>query len=522
MNIKNKQRILLLVPLLLGLILLGTGFLQYYKGLSESSGVEEEETGYDQPQGFYEYYHRITTPIGQKTSGYPINYAYHELQNAKRAARTEFKSAVSTLNWVQRGPGNVGGRTRAVIVDPDDATHQTWFAAAVSGGIWKTTNGGGSWTNLTNDLPDLATNTLAMAPSDHNILYAGTGEGYGGIGMVTGNGIYKSIDRGASWDLVGSTDSNEVFKFVNKIVISPDDPDVLLAATNVGIFKSIDGGASWDTVYFKGYEMQDLVNNPKNGKTVYASANGLGIIKSYDFGNTWFDAYNGIGTGYRFSIAVSAVDTSYVFTSVEAPNLKTDIYISTNSALSWRLMNDADQTFIDFLGNQGWFNNVVAAHPFSKNKIFVGGVYVGMLTFGSKTGLSDPQVIRVDTLGTNGFMQFVNFGGDFLGGGMSTGLAEGADVVADDYVSVEIRFGPGISQKAYRFTVPVGQGPGVPSSDYTYQDYIDVPFQAWDIDHNQQLMVSFRDNERDGKFNLIKQKINDQISGREYIFVHSI
>lgn len=523
MKIKDKKWLLLLIPVLLGLMLLGTGFMEYYKSISENAAEEAQEgNGFDQPRGFYEFYHRISTPIGQTKNGYPINHAYHELQKAMLAERGRLKSAGSKLNWVQRGPGNVAGRTRTVIVDPDDSTHQTWFAAAVSGGIWKTTNGGNTWTNLTNNLPDLATNTMAMAPSNHNIIYAGTGEGYGGVGMVTGDGIFKSTDRGASWNLVGSTDSNEVFQFVNKIVIDHDDANVLLAATNNGIFKSIDGGASWDTVYNKGYEIQDLAVNPKNWKTVYATANGLGIIKSYNFGDTWFDDYNGIGTGYRFSVAVSPVDTNYVYTSVEAPNLKTNIYISTDGAANWRLMNDADNSFIDFLGNQGWFNNVIAAHPFDKHKVFVGGVYVGMLTFSNTNGVTSPQVIRVDTIGTNSFMQFINFGGDFLGGGMSTGLVEGANVTANDFVSVELRFGPGISQKAYRFTVPVGQGPGVPPQDYTYQDYVDVPFQAWDMDNNRQLMVSFRDQERDGKFNLIKRTVGNDINGREYIFIHSI
>ena len=77
-------------------------------------------------------------------------------------------------------------------------------------------------------------------------------------------------------------------------------------------------------------------------------------------------------------------------------------------------------------------------------------------------------------------------------------------------------------QKAHRFTVPEGEGAGVPPEDYAYMDYVDVPFEAWDIRNNRQLMISFRDQERDGAFNLIERILDDDISGREYFFVHAV
>ena len=139
------------------------------------------------------------------------------------------------------------------------------------------------------------------------------------------------------------------------------------------------------------------------------------------------------------------------------------------------------------------------------------------------TSVSDPVVRRADTSGTASFMDFVNFGGRYLGGGMSTGdLEDGTDLLSGDWVSVEIRFGPGKQQKAHRFTVPEGDGAGVPPEDYTYMDYVNVPFEAWDTKNNRQLMISFRDQERDGKFNLIERKWDDEISGREYFFIHAV
>jgi hypothetical protein len=480
---------------------------------------EKEEEGFDNPQGYAEFYKLITSSIRTKKNGYKINYRYKELTRAIKNLPPD-KSALS-YDWEQRGPGNVGGRTREVIIDPDDPTHNTWYAAAASGGIWKTTDGGNSWTNLTDQLSNLATNSIAMAPSDRDIIYIGTGEGYGGFGMVSGSGLFRSDDRGLSWDLLESTLIGDAFRWVNKIVVDSYDANIILVATNEGIFKTYDGGMEWDTVYYTGYTVQDIVVNPLDPYTIYAGVNSLGIIKSYNNGNTWVDANTGIGTGYRFSVAVSPADTSYVYTSVEAPGTETELYISSNGGASWNKLNDYDNTFINFHGEQGWFNNVIEADPFNKLKVFIGGVYLGSVSFKSAISISDPQLLRVDTIGTGSFLTFVNFGGSFLRGSLSTGLEEDADVEEEDYTSVEIRFGPGISQKAHRFTVPEGEGSGVPPADFQYRDYVEVPFQAWDTDHNIQLMVSFRDQENDGEFNLIERVFDDDISGREYIYVHA-
>ena len=524
MNLKKAYRLLFTVLVMSIIGIVTVIFISKHMHRFNEREYEEEEKekeGYDKPGEFGEFFKLITTAPGKKKNGYETNYAFREYRKAIRDLQPS-KSDKSTFIWEQRGPGNVGGRTREVIIDPDDATHQTWYAAAVSGGIWKTTDGGQTWQNMTGDMTTLATNTLAMAPSDHEVLYAGTGEGYGGYGMVSGAGIFKSADKGQSWSQLESTIEGDNFRWINKIVVSEPDADVLIVATNEGIFKSVDGGISWDTVYYTGYAVQDIASNPQDPFTLYAAVNSLGIIKSYDFGSSWFDAYNGLAIGYRFSVTVSPADTNYIYTSAEAPDEVTDVYISIDGAVSWRKHNDYNYSFIYFLGEQGWFNNVIKADPFERNKIFIGGVYLGSMTFRNTTRLSDPMVLRVDTFGTGSFMEFVNFGGDYLRGGMTTGLDEGADVDEEDFVSVEIRFGPGISQKAHRFTVPEGEGPGVPEEDYTYRNYIDVPFQVWDTETNRQLMVSFRDQDNDGEFNIIEREFGDDINGREYIFVHAI
>ena len=164
----------------------------------------EQKAGY--PDLFAEYLNDIKTAAWEDSPSYPQNYLMDELSNAKRLAKSE--SVI--LPWVERGPANVGGRTRAIVVDPDDPTHDTWFAAAVSGGIWKTTNAGVNWTFLTPDLPNLAISSLVQAPSNPNVLYAGTGEGFFNGDAVSGAGIVKSTDRGVTWFQLASTSTSRI------------------------------------------------------------------------------------------------------------------------------------------------------------------------------------------------------------------------------------------------------------------------------------------------------------------------
>ena len=476
---------------------------------------------FDKPDGYFNYFKEITTPIGAKSSGYKPNYAYHELTKAK--LYTAKKNSFATdFQWISRGPVNVGGRTRCIIVDPDDPLRKTWFAGTASGGIWKTTNAGQSWSDIAPDLPNLSTTALFMAPSDHNTIYAGTGEGYGGEGMVTGNGIFVSIDRGGSWNLLPSTDGNPDFRYVNKLWVDPLDKNILIAATNTGILKSTDGGQNWQVKYKDSNRAQDIIQNPLNSSVLYAGINTTGLIKSVNKGESWFKINSGIGRGLRYMVAISPVDTSYVFACVENTLSEMDVYMSINSGLTWFGQRDLGGTFFNFHQGQGWFNSVIEPHPFNRNEVYIAGVYMGKVSFSNVISNSAPHVLGVDTLGTSAFLGFVNFGGDFLGGGMSTGLDESANVSINDFVSTEIRFGPGKHQKAHRFTVPMGRGSGVVAADYSYQNYVDVPFEVWDIKNNRQLMVSFRDQERDGNFNLIERDADDDIAGREYLFIQAI
>jgi len=478
----------------------------------------------DKPDMFSKYFKDITTRIGESKSGYGMNYKTQELQKARNNA-PRLKSTKAALNFIQRGPANVGGRTRAIVVDPDVSDKNTWFVGSASGGIWKTTDGAENWINLSNDLTNLSVNALKMAPSDHNIIYAGTGESFPGGSRMIGNGIWKSEDRGESWIQMASTATDEKFSSVNRLWVNPINADIVIAATEYGIFKTTDGGTNWTQVYESDPEnngIEVLAAHPDEENTIYAGENSKGVLRTLDGGNTWELASDGLAAGGRYEITVSPVNKDVVFASINVSDKKSYVYISRNSAINWYCYKDEDDNAENenYLGGQGGYDNAITAHPFNENEVFVAGVDMWKITLNE--AITEYEAIKEAYTENADFLSFVNFGGSHLAGGLSTD--SGTNLEDTDWTSVEIRFGTDLSQKAHRFTVPDKATSGVGASSYTYADYIEVPFQVWDTKNNKQLMVSFRDQEKDGAFNLYPRGENDDYgnSGREYIFINAV
>jgi hypothetical protein len=161
------------------------------------------------------------------------------------------RAEAATRPWQFLGPGNVGGRTRALLIDPNDSN--VMYAGAVSGGVWKTIDGGASWMTTTDFMPNIAVSALAFDPADSSVIYAGTGEGYfreiirGTNVPIRGNGIFVTRDAGATWTQLPST-AGEDFYWVNNVVVSTHDSQRIYAATRNGVFRSLDGGETWSRV----------------------------------------------------------------------------------------------------------------------------------------------------------------------------------------------------------------------------------------------------------------------------------
>lgn len=500
------------------------------------------EAGYakaDKPGEFARYHEGIRTREGEQAPAYPAGHRMLALDKAQAAARRAGQRA-QLLDWIERGPANVPGRTRGILVLPGDSLKNTWLAGSVAGGVWKTTDGGKSWVNKTPYLPNMATSCLAMADANPNIIYAGTGESYSNYTGVAGDGIYKSTDGGESWTQLTATAKNDDFRSINRLLVNPKNPQVLLAATTPSywgqgsskIMKSTDGGTSWRKVYDtnihqKGsIDVSQILAHPTDFNILYGTVEGVGVLKSTDAGENWKLAGHLQADG-RIELAIAPTDPARIYASAvgSVSGVGSDLYVSDNAAESWLLIASLDGAkSYNFLGGQGWYDNTLAVNPFDKDEVYVAGVNMFRVRVGAE-GTTAPAFNGVKEQNTSSFLAFVNFGADLFNGQLAKGSA-----TESKFTNIEIRFGAGLKQKAHRFTVSSTSGTngdggaGVPALEHIYQDYVEVPFQVWDTDNNQQLMASFRDQERNGVFNLNDRTLSDaqMLDNREYLYIHAL
>jgi len=510
------------------------------KNLSDLDILKDKKTAI---LGHPSQFARLHSEIRNKPdSKYPPGYRIKALEKAK-SDQKRYRKQQQLLDWKERGPGNVGGRTRGLLILPQDPTESTWLAGSVGGGIWKTIDRGQTWENKTNDFPSLSTTTLALSESNPEIIYAGTGESFVSINGVAGSGMYKSFDAGETWNQLPST-LTEDFNAINRIIVSPDDPDLVLVATERTkpflnfdatsfIFRSEDGGETWTEMLNLTSAIEQIVADPTDFNIQYAAVNNEGVYKSTDAGLTWNNSSEGLLAGGRVEISVSPVDPDVIWASSQGGSPFGDgfpgLFVTLDGAENWTFIANSEDGVIEILPDgtevvnfdfllQPSYDNTVLAHPFDVNSVYVGGVDIFKFTLSD-----DSEIIEDSFLGLENntdFVGLVNFGAQ-----TSQGVLFNESLADSLKVSVEIRFGTGISQKAHRFTVG-GEGAGVADDDYVYEDYVDVPFQVWDIssDPPRQLMASFRDQQEDGVFNLIEQNTSGDGSthSREYLFVNVV
>ena len=246
--------------------------------------------------------------------------------------------AFQDLQWRLVGPHR-GGRVRAVAGvagNPD-----IFYMAQVNGGLWKSDDAGRIWTPIFDDQPTQSIGAIAVAPSNPNIIYVGSGEGLHRPDLSVGNGIYKSIDAGKTWTHLGLNDAQQI----SALAVDPRNPDRLFAAVvghpfgpnaERGVFRSLDGGKTWKRVLFKDENTgaNDLEMDPNDPNTLYASlweailgpfedrnkfeGTGGGIYKSTDGGDSWRPLKNGIPTNtVQAEIAVAPSNSRRLYTLVQ-------------------------------------------------------------------------------------------------------------------------------------------------------------------------------------------------------------
>jgi hypothetical protein len=307
-------------------------------------------------------------------------------------SRTLGKAAITGVNWVERGPKNCGGRTRSILIDLNDPSRKTVWAGSVSGGLWKTTDitlANPNWTNQNDFFDNMAITGIAQATGNTQVMYFCTGEGNGNIDAVRGLGVWKSINGGSTWTQLSST-NNSNFYYCQK-VFPIGNGDTVLVAAQTGLYQSVNGGTSFTKVLGTsisgalGNEAEDI-EQAANG-TLYASMSGSAatsgtIHKSFNNGTTWTTArtINGGINKREIELALSNNDTNTIWGLVEANSTIRAIIRSTNAGLSFDTVaaypNDADPGISDrdFSRTQAWYDLSIAVDPNNSNVCFVGGI----------------------------------------------------------------------------------------------------------------------------------------------------
>ncbi|MFG0273859.1 MAG: hypothetical protein ACF8QF_02255 [Phycisphaerales bacterium] len=367
---------------------------------------------FDQPGEAAAFFMAQRLAPGQ--DAYPLEQVIDALRAVReRAALRSAEHPGDITSWDPLGPGNIGGRTRALAIDP--ATPTTMYAAGVNGGVWQSTDAGASWAPLDDFLPNIAVSTIAIDATNTDILYAGTGEGVGGSSTFPrGLGIFKSTDGGVTWTLLDGTVNGVpagAFHYVNKIVISPNDAARLYAATRTGVWRSLDAGASWALVlanprYLSGAQQTngcsvgalDLVvrsdTNPDTLLAAFGSFEKDGLYRSTDGGDTWSEIVTGANQG-RMALAIAPSDNDVMYISMAdngsgAPTGQlVNVFRSTDGGVNWEGRVD----FNGFVGpwllsnlvtatgciasplySQGWHDNAIAVDPTNPDVVWVGGI----------------------------------------------------------------------------------------------------------------------------------------------------
>lgn len=273
---------------------------------------------------------------------------------------------LQSLKW-RRLPSPRGGPVFALVGVPGDS--KIYFAASGPGGLWKTTDSGTSWSPIFDGQPVASVSSVAVADSDPQIIYVGTGDagdGPRGPSGSPGDGIYKSADGGRTWAHVGLDETRNI----GKIVIDPHDPNVVFVAAvghafgpnpDRGIFRSVDGGQTWDKVLYKddASAAVDIALDPQNSKTLLAAlcqeirspghfssvGPGSGIYRSDDGGSTWLElSGHGLPDGPlgKIAVAISGGESSRAYALIEAPG-GGGLYRSSDGGDSWELVNSSLQ-----------------------------------------------------------------------------------------------------------------------------------------------------------------------------------
>ncbi len=380
------------------------------------------------PNKYFEREWELTmNPMTGKPEPTKVLQLQKTLKKSKKGQQYRVPGDEPDNAWVERGPNNVGGRTRAVLFDPNDATNKRVFSGGVSGGLWVNddiTDENSSWEQVSQVPGNMNISCIAVDPRDSNIWYLGTGEQYT-AGAAVGNGVYKTTDGGLTWnnlslEAIGEGDlsstssrflsgiyyindivvwdngvSSEVFVAVGGFVYADaDTPENWLGLQSAGLYRSTDGGGVWSRIesenfnytlsgfdfYYIPNDFEIAADNTLWMGTIGSAIgnSGAGLVYKSTDGSTWTLEAT-LDNANRVEIEVSHSDSEKLYALVEGTDNVPHIY-KTNDGFSniteLSKPNDADPDIPanDFARGQDFYNLVIEVDPTNDELVYVGGI----------------------------------------------------------------------------------------------------------------------------------------------------
>ena len=310
-------------------------------------------------------------------------------------------STYSGLKFRNIGPAFMSGRISDIAIHPEN--ENIWYVTAGSGGVWKTTNSGTTWSPIFDGQSSYSIGCVTLDPQNPSVVWIGTGENVGGRHVAFGDGVYKSEDGGQTWEHKGLKDSEHI----SNIVVHPENSDIIWLTAqgplwskggDRGLYKSTDGGENWKKVLGddEWVGATDLVIDPRDPNTLYAATwqrhrtvagymgggPGTAIYKSTDGGEKWNKLSTGLPSSNmgKIGLAISPQQPDVIYAAIELDRRKGGVYRSADRGASWTKMSDAVSG-----GTGPHYYQELYASPHQFDKIFLVDNYMQISEDGGKT-----------------------------------------------------------------------------------------------------------------------------------------
>ncbi|HYW75169.1 MAG TPA: hypothetical protein VFA48_00880 [Gammaproteobacteria bacterium] len=326
---------------------------------------------------------------------------------AAQAQSVSSNSVGQALKFRNIGPAVAGGRVTSVAGIPGNPN--VYYVGTAGGGVWKSTNGGNSWTQLLAHADTSSIGDVAVAPSNPNLIWVGTGEANVRSDTITGAGVYFSPDAGKTWKFMGLKDTGQI----SRIVIDPKNPDIVFVAalgnpwkpnSERGVYRTTNGGKTWKKVLYVNDKTgaSDLIMEPGNPKILFAGMWSVrrypwnlvdgsktgGIWESTDGGSTWTQLHSGLPNGVTGRISLAAAPSNPEHLYAVIPTHHGMLWASDDLGAHWHMVSN-DQS----ITARQWYFAGVAVDPDNQNRVYFNSVHLMVSNNGGKTvHVLDPAV----------------------------------------------------------------------------------------------------------------------------------